>query len=116
MNEALEAELRDLHERVCKAISDPKRLLIINLLRDGELSVGDIADRLGVNQSNASQHLAVLRERGIVTTRRAGTSVYYSLRSLKILTAIDLMREFVAEENAVAGERPGRKLTGIFLG
>ena len=116
MNETLEAELRDLHERVCKAISDPKRLLIISVLRDGEVSVGEIAESLGVSQSNASQHLAVLRERGIVTTRRAGTSVYYSLRSRKILTAIDLMREFLADEGEVPHERPGAKLTSIFLG
>ncbi len=116
MNEALEAELRDLHERVCKAISDPKRLLIISVLRDGELSVGEIAETLGVSQSNASQHLAVLRERGIVSTRRDGTSIYYSLRSQKILTAIDLMREFVAEESALPLERPGQSLTGAFLG
>ena len=116
MDESLESELRDLHERVCKAISDPKRLLIISALRDGELSVGEIAETLGVSQSNASQHLAVLRERGIVTTRRAGTSVYYALRSHKILTAIDLMREFVAEETAASLERPGRKLTSVFLG
>ncbi len=116
MNEALEAELRELHERVCKAIADPKRLLIISVLRDGELSVGEIAETLGVSQSNASQHLAVLRERGIVTTRRVGTSVFYSLRSHKILTAIDLMREFVAEESSSTVGRPGSKLQSIFLG
>ncbi len=116
MDEALEAELRELHERVCKAISDPKRLLIISVLREDELSVGEIAETLGVSQSNASQHLAVLRERGIVTTRRAGTSVFYSLRSQKILTAIDLMRDFLAEEATPPVERPGRKLTSIFLG
>ncbi len=98
MNEALEAELRELHERVCKAIADPKRLLIICALRDDELSVGDIAEMLEVSQSNASQHLAVLRERGIVTTRRSGTTVFYSLRSQKILAAIDLMRQFIAED------------------
>ena len=116
MNEALEAELRVLHERVCKAISDPKRLLIISVLRDGELSVGEIAQTLDVNQSNASQHLAVLREREIVTARRAGTSVYYSLRSQKILTAIDLMREFVAEEAGQPLERSGRRLSGVSSG
>ncbi len=116
MDEALEAELRELHERVCKAISDPKRLLIINALRDRELSVGQIAASLDLSQSNASQHLAVLRERGIVTTRRAGTSVYYSLRSQKILTAIDLMREFVAEEMGKPAEQPAHKLTSVFLG
>ncbi len=113
MNEALEAEIRELHERVCKAIADPKRLLIISVLRDDELSVGDIADTLGVSQSNASQHLAVLRDRGIVTTRRSGTSVYYSLSSQKILAAIDLMRQFIAEDHPaeVSTTRPrGRSM------
>ncbi len=116
MNEELDAELRDLHERVCKAIADPKRLLIITILRDGELSVGDIADALGASHSNASQHLAVLRDRGIVTTRRAGTSIYYSLRSDKILQAIDLMRDFVAEDGARVVEPRETRITSIFLG
>ena len=98
MNGTLEAGLREMHERVCKAISDPKRLLIISVLREDELRVGDIAESLGMSQPNASQHLAVLRDGGIVTTRRSGTSVYYSLRGQKILRAIDLMREFVAED------------------
>ncbi len=116
MNEALEAEVRELHERVCKAIADPKRLLIICILRDGELSVGDIAETLGVSQSNASQHLAVLRDRGIVATRREGTSVFYSLRSQKILMAIDLMREFVTDDTTLLVEPHERKVTSIFLG
>ena len=116
MDESLEAELRELHDRVCKAIADPKRLLILNVLRDVELSVGDIAAELGVTHSNASQHLAVLRDRGIVTSRRAGTTVYYSLSNPKILTAIDLMREFVAEAAPHDVEAPGRRVTSIFLG
>ena len=50
-------------------------------LRDRELSVGDLCEALGFTQSNASQHLAVLRERGIVAARRSGSNVFYSLRS-----------------------------------
>lgn len=94
------AQLQELHARVCKAIADPKRLLIINELRDRELSVGDLCDALGLSQSNASQHLAVLRERGIVSARRAGSNVFYSLRSQKIVQAVDLLREFLAEDLA----------------
>ncbi|GAA2142582.1 hypothetical protein GCM10009844_13900 [Nocardioides koreensis] len=122
MDEALESELRELHARVCKAIADPKRLLIISLLRDGERSVGDICDELRVSQSNASQHLAMLRERGIVSSRRAGTTVYYSLRSDKILRAIDLMREFVAEAGPAGPvpdappDEPTGRVSGVFLG
>jgi DNA-binding transcriptional ArsR family regulator len=74
-------EFYELHARVCKAIADGKRLLIINELRDGPRSVGELADVLGIPQANASQHLAILRDRGIVTARRAGSTIHYSLSS-----------------------------------
>ncbi len=92
------AEINELHARVCKAIADPKRLLIINELRDGQMSVGDIADALGISQPNASQHLSLLRDRGIVTAQRSGSTIYYALTSQKIVRAVDLLREFMAEE------------------
>jgi len=100
MADDVAAQLQELHARVCKAIADPKRLLIINELRDRELSVGEICDALQLTQSNASQHLAILRERGVVTSRRVGTSVYYALRSQKVVQAVDLLREFLAEDLA----------------
>ncbi|WP_370184105.1 ArsR/SmtB family transcription factor [Rhodococcus wratislaviensis] len=53
-----------------------------------------------MSQSNASQHLTILRERGIVTTRRVKNNVFYSLRSQKIVQAVDLLREFLAEDLA----------------
>jgi ArsR family transcriptional regulator len=91
-------EISELHARVCKALADPKRLLIINELRDGPRSVGEIAEALGTSQPNASRHLALLRDRGIVTGERAGSTVFYALTSPKILRAVDLLREFMAEE------------------
>ena len=98
MDKQLEFEIHELHARICKAIADPKRLLIINELRNGQLTVKEIADSLELSQSNTSQHLAVLRERGIVQATRDGSSVSYSLRSKKVVRAIDLLREFMAEE------------------
>jgi DNA-binding transcriptional ArsR family regulator len=92
------AKISELHARVCKALADPKRLLIINELRDGPRSVGDIAEALGLSQSNVSRHLAVLRDRGFVTAERFGSSIHYGLASPKILRALDLLREFMAEE------------------
>jgi DNA-binding transcriptional ArsR family regulator len=92
------AGISELHARVCKALADPKRLLIINELRDGPRSVGDIADALGVSQPNVSRHLAILRDRGFVITQRFGNSIHYGLASPKILRALDLLREFMAEE------------------
>ncbi len=91
-------ELMALHAGICKGIADPKRLLIINALRDGERPVMDICDELALPQANVSQHLAVLRERRIVRTRREAQRVYYSLTSEKITQAIDLLREVMAEQ------------------
>ncbi|MFZ0324901.1 MAG: metalloregulator ArsR/SmtB family transcription factor [Actinomycetes bacterium] len=98
MDRATVLEIHELHARICKAIADPKRLLIINELRNGPMSAGDLAAALEISQPNCSQHLAILRERGVVTTERSGTSVSYSLRSEKVLRAIDLLREFMAED------------------
>ncbi len=100
MDQQVAAQLHELHARVCKAIAEPKRLLIINELRDQELSVSDLCLALDLSQSNVSQHLSILRERDIVTTRREGSSIYYSLRSQKVVQAIDLLREFLAEDLA----------------
>ncbi len=111
MDRQVAAELHELHARICKAIADPKRLLIINELRDRELSVGDLCEALELSQSNVSQHLAILRERGVVSTRRVGTSVLYSLRGTKVLEAVDLLREFLAEDLAGRG-RLGSEITG----
>lgn len=111
MDRQVAAELQELHARVCKAIADPKRLLIINELRDQELSVGDLCEALDISQSNVSQHLAILRERGVVSTRRDGTRVLYTLRGRKVLQAVDLLREFLAEDLADRG-RLGSTIIG----
>lgn len=94
-------EISELHARVCKAIADVKRLLIINELRDGPRSVGELVIALDIPQANASQHLAILRDRGIVTARRSGSNIYYALTSQKIVEAIDLLYEFMTERQDV---------------
>ena len=101
------AEINELHARVCKGLADPKRLLIINELRDGPKAVGDIASALQISQPNVSRHLAVLRDRGFVTAERLGSNVRYALASPKILRAVDLLREFMSEE---LGPRPAADL------
>jgi DNA-binding transcriptional ArsR family regulator len=109
------AGISDLHARVCKALADPTRLLIVNELRAGPRPVGDLADALGVSQPNISRHLAVLRDRGFVTARRFGSSIHYGLASPKILQAIDLLRQFMAEElgwRAPGGTSRGDPLPG----
>ena len=83
---------------MCKGLADPKRLLILNALRHGELSVTGICDEVGFAQANVSQHLAVLRDRGLVTARKEGQYVYYSVTSPKIIEALDLLREVMTEQ------------------
>lgn len=94
----IRTELYRLHASVCKGLADPKRLLIINALRHGERSVSELCDELSLPQANVSQHLAILRQRGLVDVRRDGQWAYYSLTSPKIIAAMDLLREVMAEQ------------------
>lgn len=91
-------ELYQLHASVCKGLADPKRLILINALRDGERSVTELCDLTGITQSNASQHLSILRSRGLVTSRRDGQRVYYAVTSPKINEALDLLLAVMADQ------------------
>jgi DNA-binding transcriptional ArsR family regulator len=93
---------------ICKTMADPKRLMIVHELREGELPVGELAARLELPQANISQHLSLMRKRGIVTTRREGTSIYYSLASKKIADACDTVQCVLAEQ--LEGNRKLAKL------
>lgn len=104
MRDDVRREIFELHASLCKALADPKRLLIIETLRNGPRTVGDISADLGLSQSNVSQHLAILRQRGVVRARRLGTNVFYSLSNKKIQRALDLLREVMAEQLAEGGE------------
>lgn len=94
----LRQELEELTSSMCKALNDAKRLTVLYALRDGERTVTQLCEILGSPQSNTSQHLAVLRNRGLVDTTRQGNTILYSLRHPKILEAIDLMREVMSDE------------------
>lgn len=80
---------------VCKTLADPKRLFIINELRSGEKSVGELAKACGLNQAVVSRHLAVMRNSGVVAARREGTNVIYSLTDSRIGEACDIMQQVV---------------------
>lgn len=96
---ALRDELEELAASLCKALNDPKRLAVLYALRDRPHTVTELCERLDAPQSNTSQHLAVLRDRDLVDTDRQGNNVYYSLRHPKVLDAIDLLREVMADEH-----------------
>jgi DNA-binding transcriptional ArsR family regulator len=94
----LRAELEELTGSVCRALNDPKRLLILYALAAGRRSVTELVDALSVSQSNVSQHLAVLRDRGLVEAARDGNRVIYALRDGRVVEAIDLLRDVMNDE------------------
>ncbi len=87
-----------MQSELCKSLSNPKRLHLIQELRTGEKTVGELAETLGLKQSNTSQHLAILRKIGLISPRKEGNTVYYRLVSTKIAEACDMVHEVIAEQ------------------
>jgi DNA-binding transcriptional ArsR family regulator len=83
----------DLASRSLKAMSHPLRLKILCTLADQELSVQEIVDAVGTSQSNISQHLAILRDKGIIGSRKNANRVFYRVGDARILKLIDMMRQ-----------------------
>lgn len=96
--------LYDLHAAICKAFANPSRLRIVEALADGERSVSQLVEQMGISKSNVSQHLGIMREKGVVEYRREGGHVFYRLSNPKILQACRLMREVLLEHFQRAGE------------
>ncbi len=86
-------QLYEMHAQVCKVLSSPKRLEIIDLLRDGERTVGDLVKRMNIGKANLSQQLAFMRAKGILASRREGQFIYYRLAYPGMLKAYDLLRQ-----------------------
>ncbi len=78
---------------VGRALGDPKRLCVLESLASGELSVGDLSSQVGCQIPNMSQHLAVLRSAGLVTTRREGSTIFYRLADPRVLEAYRLIQD-----------------------
>jgi len=94
----LESEINLLHERICAALSDTTRIMILYLLSESPLFVNEISDALDAPQSTVSRHLRVLRERNLVSTKRQGTAVQYSLADGRIIDALNLMRAILNDQ------------------
>jgi len=94
----MEDQLYSYHADMCKVFSHPKRLEIINVLRNGEMSVGELSLQLELAIGNLSQHLAMMRERRILATRKEGNVVYYRIANPRLLEAFDLLREILFEQ------------------
>ena len=94
----MEDRIYSYHAAMCKAFSHPKRLELINILRDEELSVSDLSDRLGLTIGNLSQHLSMMRQRHILATKKERNVVYYRIANPRLLEAFDLLREIRFEQ------------------
>jgi DNA-binding transcriptional ArsR family regulator len=95
------------HAAICRVLTDPKRLMLLDVLRGGERSVGELAEVIGVSLPNASQHLAVLRTAGLVDGRRVGTTVRYELAEPAIVEACDVIDRIVRRRtNETVVDRP----------
>jgi DNA-binding transcriptional ArsR family regulator len=104
----------DFQSEVCKTFANPQRLAILDLLKTQELSVGDITRALGKSKANISQHLAVMRLRGIVRTRRDGTNIYYRMANEKLSQACSMMQEALLHMMEGDRERTSEAYSGEY--
>jgi DNA-binding transcriptional ArsR family regulator len=86
--------LRRFKADIFQSLANPTRIAILEALANGEKSAGEIIEKLGMEQANISQHLAVLRARQVVTNRKTGNQVFYSVRDPIILKVLALMRQY----------------------
>ncbi|MFI5384736.1 MAG: ArsR/SmtB family transcription factor [Fimbriimonadales bacterium] len=86
--------LRRFKADIFQALSHPTRIAIIELLCEGELLAGTLAEKLGLEPANVSQHLAILRSQKIVDSRKEGNQVCYSLRDRMLIEVLEIMRRY----------------------
>ena len=86
--------LRQFKAEIFQALGHPTRVAIVEYLRVGEISVGQLCEKVGIEQANASQHLAVLRSKHIVETRKEGNQIFYRLRHPLVGDMLEMMRQY----------------------
>ena len=91
-------EILEKQAELCSTMAHPKRLAIVEALKEGEVSVGEIAAALESSISTVSQHLRLMKDKGVVVARKDGQTVYYRLRNPKILTCCTMVREVLLED------------------
>ena len=96
----LAKEIEMLHNRICHALADPTRILILYHLADKPQYVNELVEAMKIPQSTISRHLGVLRDRSLVMTERDGASIKYNLADHRIIEALDLMRAILATQLA----------------
>lgn len=89
--------LQEFKADVFKALAHPTRIKILELLRDREMSVTQLCEALGLDISNVSQHLSVLRNKSILQGRKEGLTVFYRVKYRRLYEVLDLFREWFSE-------------------
>jgi DNA-binding transcriptional ArsR family regulator len=89
-----ERDIPGLHLPMLKGLANESRLMIMCVLAEGEISVGQLNQRIKLSQSALSQHLAVLRDQGLVQTRRESQTIYYRLEDSAAMNIIELLHDF----------------------
>ena len=84
-------------------MANAKRLEIISTLCGSEFTVGEIAERISIKMANLSQHLSIMKAKGILTSRRDGVHIYYKIANPKVITACALMKEVLIEQMEAQG-------------
>ncbi len=102
-----------LHAELCKVLTDPKRLALLDALRSDDRSVGELADAIGATLANTSQHLAVMRTARLVEGHRDGTTIRYRIAEPAITAACDIVGGIVARR--LARRVPGPAASGMRL-
>ncbi len=108
----MDKQIFQRHAELCQTLANPIRLEILSHLRDGEKRVNELAELTELNQANISQHLSILRSKGLVTARRDGTNIYYRIANSKIIRACDLIREVLIEQAAEHAQLVGAHVAG----
>ncbi len=88
----------ELHAEICKAMGSPLRLEIIDIIQNDEMTVKEILEKTEGSKANISQHLAILKSKGLLKARRDGKNVYYRLSNPKVLKACFMMRDILIEQ------------------
>ena len=99
-----DTEIYERQARICKAFAHPGRLQILDLLGDGELRVAELQEALGISKTSISQHMAVLKSVGVLSTRREGKQIFCSLAMPEVKQACHLIRK-VLEAQIAASHR-----------
>jgi ArsR family transcriptional regulator len=97
MDENLRDQINQMHARLCMALADPNRILILYTLLEGDRNVSELVEALGLPQSTISRHLKTLRERGLVYAQRNGQVVVYQLADRRVIDALDILRQIMAD-------------------